>query len=187
MPLSTQFQTWFRIRTLLTRSNSAVSVVFLVAAAKYRFACYNSAPNETVARLEFGALTSDIDANELTFKQRVCNLLRSCTANKAPELRRNALLWRIYLRSLVDVRVRSFEDSRDALFAALDECPWNKALYLDGTVYAPQQVTHIQDLIIEKQLRICALPEELEILRSDDPLAGPATAATAATIKMEPF
>lgn len=39
-------------------------------------------------------------------------------------------------------------------------------LYMDGTVYAPQELPQIQDLIIEKQLRIYALPEELEILRN---------------------
>lgn len=56
-------------------------------------------------------------------------------------------------------------------------------------MYAPQQVTHIQDLIIEKQLRICALPEELEILRSDDPMAGPSddAASLAKLIKSDPF
>lgn len=43
-----------------------------------------------------------------------------------------------------------------------------QALYLDGSVYVPQELSHIQDLIIEKQLRIYALPEELEILRSND-------------------
>lgn len=125
--LSSITQTWFRIRTLLTRVPSAVSIVFLVAAAKYRYARYNDAVNNTVARNEFAALSSDIDANELTFKTRVCNLLRSCcSAQQSPELRRNALLWRIYLRSLVDVGKTTFEESRDALFAALDECPWNK-------------------------------------------------------------
>lgn len=38
---------------------------------------------------------------------------------------------------------------------------------MDGTVYLPQELAHIQDLIIEKQLRIYATPEELEILRDD--------------------
>lgn len=41
-----------------------------------------------------------------------------------------------------------------------------QALYLDGTVYVPQELAHLQDLIIEKQLRIYAMPEELEILRN---------------------
>lgn len=39
---------------------------------------------------------------------------------------------------------------------------------MDGSVYVPQELSHVQDLIIEKQLRIYALPEELEILRNDD-------------------
>lgn len=98
-----------------------------MAAAKFRYARYNDTANAAVARTEFAALSSDIDANELTFKTRVCNLLRNCCSiQQSPELRRNALLWRIYLRSLVDVGRTTFEESRDALFAALDECPWNK-------------------------------------------------------------
>lgn len=43
-----------------------------------------------------------------------------------------------------------------------------QALYLDGTILVPQELAHIQDLIIEKQLRIHAMPEELEILRNFD-------------------
>lgn len=43
-----------------------------------------------------------------------------------------------------------------------------QALYLDGTICVPQELAHIQDLIIEKQLRIYAMPEELEILRNFD-------------------
>lgn len=46
--------------------------------------------------------------------------------------------------------------------------PIFQALYLDGTVYVPQELAHLQDLIIEKQLRIYAMPEELEILRNFD-------------------
>lgn len=69
-------------------------------------------------------LSSDIDTNEYAFKTRVCNLLRQVT-NKNSPLRKNALLWRIYLRSLLDVN-KDFEQSRNALFGALDECPWNK-------------------------------------------------------------
>lgn len=103
-----------------------MSIVFLVAAAKCRYESYHRNASDTnPARPHFAELlSSDIDANELTFKTRVCNLLRTCTAKDSP-LRHNALLWRIYLRSLVDVK-KTFEESRNALFAALDECPWNK-------------------------------------------------------------
>lgn len=45
---------------------------------------------------------------------------------------------------------------------------FSQALYLDGSVYVPQELAHLQDLIIEKQLRIYAMPEELEILRNFD-------------------
>lgn len=43
-----------------------------------------------------------------------------------------------------------------------------QALYLDGTVYVPQELAHLQDLMIEKHLRLFAMPEELEILRNFD-------------------
>lgn len=38
---------------------------------------------------------------------------------------------------------------------------------MDVTVYFPQELPHIQELIIEKQLWIYATPVELEILRDD--------------------
>lgn len=79
-------------------------------------------------------------------------------------LKRNSLFWRCCLSCLTD-RNCSFDLSKKCLLTALDECPWSKALYLDGATYVPQELPHLQDLIIEKQLRIYALPEELEILR----------------------
>lgn len=124
-------QTWFRVRSLLTRSPSAVSIVFLVAAARYRYMRYqeaakfaDSAPSSAIPPSLLLVHSSDIDTNEFAFKTRVCNLLRQVT-NKNSALRKNALLWRIYLRSLLDVN-KDFEQSRNALFGALDECPWNK-------------------------------------------------------------
>lgn len=38
---------------------------------------------------------------------------------------------------------------------------------MDGAIHLPQELSQIQDLIIEKQLRVHAMPEELEILRED--------------------
>ncbi|XP_017050918.1 nuclear exosome regulator NRDE2 [Drosophila ficusphila] len=79
-------------------------------------------------------------------------------------LRRNSLFWRLYLRRLSDTRT-SFERSKDCLLAAMDECPWDKALLLEGATYVPQEFTHLQDVMTEKELGIYALPEELDILR----------------------
>ena len=44
-------------------------------------------------------------------------------------------------------------------------CPWARSIYLDSAEVAPQQLTQIQDVIREKELRIYVTPEELEILR----------------------
>ena len=40
-----------------------------------------------------------------------------------------------------------------------------QALYIDAAKYAPQELHQVQDLIIEKELRLHVTPEELDILR----------------------
>nr|CAD7193805.1 unnamed protein product [Timema douglasi] len=42
-----------------------------------------------------------------------------------------------------------------------------EALYLDAVKLLPEELPHIQDLLIEKELRLHVTPEELDILRSD--------------------
>lgn len=96
----------------------------LVAAAKHRYQKYRNSLDG--ASNDFIEMSSDIDANEYTYKVRVCNLLRNISGQNSTA-RKNPLIWRIYLRSLLDVN-KNFEESRNALFAALDECPWNKVI-----------------------------------------------------------
>lgn len=105
----------------MTAAHSPVSILFLVMSAKYRFIKYSQ--NCTEDNLFLDSLSSNIDSSETAYKTRVCNLLKSETSNSIA--RKNSLLWRIYLKSLLDVQ-KDFEKSRNALFAALDECPWNK-------------------------------------------------------------
>lgn len=115
-------QTWYRIRSLLTRTNSPVGILFLVTAATYRCQKYQL----TIADLNpFSDISTNIDDSAYTYKLRICNMLKNVTAQNSSPARKNPLLWRIYLRSLLDVH-GNFEKSRNALFAALDECPWNK-------------------------------------------------------------
>jgi len=40
-----------------------------------------------------------------------------------------------------------------------------QALYIDAAKHAPQELHQVQDLIIEKELRLHVTPEELDILR----------------------
>ena len=40
-----------------------------------------------------------------------------------------------------------------------------QALYVDAAKLAPKELSQVQDLIIEKELRLHVTPEELDILR----------------------
>lgn len=41
-----------------------------------------------------------------------------------------------------------------------------QALYIDAAIYIPAELPQIQDLLIEKQLRLHVTPEELNIMRN---------------------
>lgn len=150
---------WFRIRTALLHTKPTImSVIFLIILARNRYF-------QMYYENEF-----DKQYNELVIRNRILHIFKTLSndhhspMSKRNALLKNALFWRLYLRFLSD-QSTDFETSKKCLLTALDECPWNKSLYLDGATYVPQELAHLQDLIIEKQLRIYALPEELEILR----------------------
>lgn len=46
-----------------------------------------------------------------------------------------------------------------------EKCNHFQALYIDAAKHAPQELQQVQDLIIEKELRLHVTPEELDILR----------------------
>ncbi|XP_055909879.1 nuclear exosome regulator NRDE2 [Eupeodes corollae] len=152
-------QPWFKMRSVILRSNSIFSIIFLIAMARIR--CKRSNKHFDVDDIT----PWDEEHNEKTYKNRILNLLRSLEGTTL--FQRNALYWRFYMRCLSDSRT-PFETTKKCLLAALDDCPWNKAIYLDGAIFVPQELSHLQDLLIEKQLRVCALPEELEILRDNN-------------------
>ncbi|KAL9911004.1 nuclear exosome regulator NRDE2 [Glossina fuscipes fuscipes] len=167
---------WYKLKAgFLKLSPSIVSVILLIALARFRYLKPLLCPTNIS---EFALISSpDFRHNEAIIRQRILNLFKVLIPSTgAPSnqtfsvyqnftnLQRNGLFWRCYLRCLSD-QSTSFETSKKCLLTALDECPWSKALYLDGATYVPQELSNLQDLIIEKQLRIYALPEELEILR----------------------
>uniref|UniRef100_A0A6E8W0Z5 Uncharacterized protein n=1 Tax=Anopheles coluzzii TaxID=1518534 RepID=A0A6E8W0Z5_ANOCL len=153
---------WLRLRGVLGKHLTPQAVLLLVIAARYREAC-------TAETLD------DFIATEASpYKQRILNLLggalKSTSTDSAAVLYRNALLWRLYLRELFDQPnappgYSVLEQCRRTLYVALEACPWNKALYLDGASCAPQELSQLLDLMMEKQLRVHAIPEELAILR----------------------
>ncbi|XP_055533838.1 nuclear exosome regulator NRDE2 [Wyeomyia smithii] len=158
---------WFQIRTILGKYLTIRSVLLLTVAGRIRSSYY----------IHDSSLGQPSKEGETTYKRRLLNLLKH-SVRRESSLRQNALLWRLYLRELFDQpsfnqsiatvgQDNVLEQCRKTLYLALEACPWNKALYLDGAFFAPQELSHLLDLLMEKQLRIHAIPEELEILRNE--------------------
>ncbi|XP_074649475.1 nuclear exosome regulator NRDE2-like isoform X2 [Tubulanus polymorphus] len=72
------------------------------------------------------------------------------------------LLWRMYMA--FQVKHGQNNEAKGVFYKALQNCPWAKVLYLDAVSYFPDDLQDVVDLIVEKELRLRALPEELEIL-----------------------
>lgn len=80
-------------------------------------------------------------------------------------IRRCPLFWRVYLQF---VGIRNDNTTiKNIFYKALNECPYAKSLYLDAVQFIPEEFPEIQDLLIEKELRLHISPEELQILRGD--------------------
>lgn len=125
-------QPWYRIRALLIKHHSPIAIMFLVVAAQFRYKKYAITQNshdQAIANLEhIKVLSADVKDIENAYKTRITNLLKRFTNHDAPT-RKTSLLWRLYLRSLLDVS-NDFEKCRNILLTALNECPWNKVRVL---------------------------------------------------------
>ncbi|KAH8391426.1 hypothetical protein KR200_003122 [Drosophila serrata] len=174
LQLWTTFSTipWHKLRARFIRTQAGIlSLLHLVIAARCRFAqtlqqssSFDQQESDPHTRSQVESVVRNRVLNMFeTFLPRNTNR-SELEADHYQILRRNSLYWRTYLRCLSDTKT-SFERSKDCLISALDECPWDKALYMDGAIYVPPELSHLQDVMTEKQLRIYALPEELNILR----------------------
>ncbi|XP_063706723.1 nuclear exosome regulator NRDE2 [Culicoides brevitarsis] len=143
-------KSWMDIKIPVIKNSTINSVIFLMIACKYRCAKFDE--------------SNDYDE---AYKKRILNLMENST-NKFSKVRQNALVWRLYMKTLFDNNdPKTMSMCRRVLYEALDICPWHKSLYLDGAFFYPEELSHLLDLILEKQIRIHAIPEELEILRKD--------------------
>ncbi|KAJ8341255.1 hypothetical protein SKAU_G00335460 [Synaphobranchus kaupii] len=75
------------------------------------------------------------------------------------------LLWRMYLSFLVSEG--NSERGRGIFYKALQEIPWVKGLYMDAVQLFPDRVQEFLDLMTEKELRLRAPMEEVDILLED--------------------
>ncbi|GLV38006.1 uncharacterized protein CBL_07804 [Carabus blaptoides fortunei] len=141
---------WWKLSNLLSGCGHAMPALFLVVMA-----------SQQLTKLELD-MNDSSSVTLGTLKNRIQSLFTRLTQSEMCT-KRCGLLWRLYLQHLY-----AYSDSgacRKAYYAAVDECPWLKALYIDAAIFIPAELPQIQDLIIEKQLRIHVTPEELDVLR----------------------
>lgn len=166
---------WYKVRGGLVHTKAGIlALLHMIIASRCRFMQQQQQQQQSHAQADDLLYAQQQQHMEFLVRNRVLSMFETflpTNPNRSAEeaeqyavLRRNSLYWRCYLRSLSNERT-SFERSKACLLMALDECPWDKALYMDGAIYVPQEVANLQDVMTEKQLRIYAIPEELNVLR----------------------
>ncbi|KAH8416610.1 hypothetical protein KR222_011001, partial [Zaprionus bogoriensis] len=167
---------WYKLRGRLVQTKAGIlALLHMIIAARCRFVQHSEQSRSAGGDELFVQQLQQQQCHlEHLMRNRVLSMFETFLPNNPNRseaeaeqyaiLRRNSLYWRCYLRSLSHERT-SFERSKACLLMALDECPWDKALYMDGATYVPQEVGSLQDVMMEKQIRIYAIPEELNVLR----------------------
>jgi NRDE-2, necessary for RNA interference len=134
---------WFDIKKLFLKTPTNESIFYFNVASKYR-------EEMTIAE------------DSKIYQNRVYSTINRLMNSRIADIS-SILTWRLYLRAAFQC---DFSKTKNILFKMLDEHPMVKQLYLDGARYLPEDHSQLHDLIIEKRLRIHAIAEEIEILRS---------------------
>lgn len=135
---------WFDIRKLLLKKPTTESVFYLMLASKFREEIFND------------------EESVMVYKHRIYNTIDNLMTRNSADIS-SILTWRLYLRTAFSF---DFTKCKRILYQALDLHPMVRQLYLDGARYLPEEHSQLLDLIVEKGLRVHALAEELEILRT---------------------
>lgn len=135
---------WFDIRKLLLKKPTSESIFYLMLASKFREEMFND------------------EDSVMVYKHRIYNTIDNLMTRNSAEIS-SILTWRLYLRTAFSF---DFTKCKRILYQALDLHPMVRQLYLDGARYLPEEHSQLLDLIVEKGLRVHALAEELEILRT---------------------
>ncbi|XP_077293910.1 nuclear exosome regulator NRDE2 [Arctopsyche grandis] len=93
---------------------------------------------------------------------RLLNVLQTISSHSG--LRKCALIWRMLIEFVSCHTQESAAIAKKFLYQALDECPWNKGLYRTGCIRIPSEFSELVDIMVEKQIRLHAMPEELQLL-----------------------
>ncbi|KAF7282010.1 nuclear exosome regulator NRDE2 [Rhynchophorus ferrugineus] len=140
---------WWTIQKTLLESERPIAIIFCILIL------------DKVQNIIIDNSTDTITGQPVrtsNYNNRLMNLFKKVTEPNV-NTRKCGLIWRLYLNKATS--------KRDIFYKAMKECPWIKALHMDAVIHMPNELGLVQDLIIEKQLRIHVTPEELESLISD--------------------
>ncbi|CAG9815549.1 unnamed protein product [Phaedon cochleariae] len=145
---------WWKMQNMLLSSGRALSSLFAIVIVNQHILNLRETVCDTITGDKY-----DINSS---LKNKMLSLFKKVTSGVTT--RKCGLVWRLYLQFVYTYF--SPELCRNVYYSAVEECPWLKSLYIDAAIYIPAELSQIQDLIIEKQLRLHVTPEELDILRS---------------------
>ncbi|XP_049937954.1 nuclear exosome regulator NRDE2 [Schistocerca serialis cubense] len=155
---STVSVSWCHLTNSFASSESVLPQAFLILDLLHRHNKVKEANIQAFQFLSVGGpvVTDPCEQNRcLALLER---LLVDQTTKHCP------LLWRLKLK---------IHPSEETFYRAVDECPWVRDIYLDGTLSVPEKADKLQTLMMEKELRYHVLPDELEVIRSGfEALAG---------------
>ncbi|XP_071491532.1 nuclear exosome regulator NRDE2-like [Diadema antillarum] len=102
----------------------------------------------------------DITGRETGITHRVRSLFDKATSSR--HTRHCVLLWRLYLH--FEVQQGDKQRGKSIFYRAVQHCPWSKSLYMDAVRNFPEELQAILDLLLEKEIRLRAPLEEVELL-----------------------
>ncbi|PFX27186.1 Protein NRDE2-like [Stylophora pistillata] len=85
-------------------------------------------------------------------------------AVSSPSGRHCVALWRMYMEFEAK---HQKEKVQSVFYQAIQNCPWAKTLYMDAAQHLPDDLQDIVDLMVEKEIRVRAPPEEIELLMQE--------------------
>lgn len=150
---------WWKVTRYFIRTHSVMAHLFLVLLARQR----QYQQDDLVLQMHNSSHTAGPFVPDKSAKNRLQALFT--VLKNDPLTKRCPLIWRMYLRFLYDHGTELTR--KTAFYRAVEECPWVKALYIDAAKHIPEELPQVQDLIIEKELRLHVTPEELDILRGE--------------------
>ncbi|XKL68828.1 hypothetical protein PGB90_006597 [Kerria lacca] len=148
---------WWKIEKCLRSNDSQLAKLIMILLCRRRLIFYEKARIASIEILNKGGPVCVPSG----FNNRMKALLRKLVYDDSS--RQCPLIWMIYLQYCMQYETEV--KCKDVFFMAIENCPWIKTLYMEGAHALPDQVSQIQDLMIEKEMRIHITQDEIEILR----------------------